>query len=496
MIPNGSHAGEVKPVYTYSMPPNILIVMTDHQRADTALPEHPALTPHLERFARDGLAFTSTYCPSPHCCPSRATFFTGLYPSGHGVWNNVCNDQALSRGVKPGVRMGSEDLRQAGYQMHFTGKWHVSVLESPQDRGWVEHGVSAKSGEVHGLPWQQYQRLPPDPLQREEGQILRPGYGPARLYGVRPEAEDAHDQGVLRQALEILASLRDSRQHWCLYCGFIGPHDPYLVPQRFLDLYPLESVALPPSYADGLEDKPRIYRRMRQQVFGQLSERETRDAIRHYWAYCSYLDDLFGQILEGLDQTGQAENTLVIYCSDHGDYCGEHGLFAKGIPCFQGAYQVPNLMRWPAGIREPGRRVDAFSSLADFAPTLLEVAGMPAGGRFSGLSLLPFLENRRPETWREALFTQCNGVELYYSQRSVMTREFKYTFNGFDEDELYDLRADPFEMTNRADDPAYQEVKKALVRQMWQFAYQEGDTMITPYITVGLAPWGPAAAFR
>ncbi len=114
------------------MNPNILIVMTDHQRADTVLPEHPALTPHLDQFARQGITFTETYCPSPHCCPSRATFFTGLYPSGHGVWNNICNDQALSRGVKPGVRMWSEDLRQAGYQMHFTGKWHVSVLEITQ----------------------------------------------------------------------------------------------------------------------------------------------------------------------------------------------------------------------------------------------------------------------------------------------------------------------------------------------------------------------------
>ena len=82
---------------------NILIVMTDHQRADTALPEHPALTPNLDRFAAEGVTFTNAFCPSPHCCPSRATFFTGLYPTRHGVWNNICNDQALRRGLKPGV---------------------------------------------------------------------------------------------------------------------------------------------------------------------------------------------------------------------------------------------------------------------------------------------------------------------------------------------------------------------------------------------------------
>ena len=115
--------------------PNILVFMTDHQRADTVLPEHPAITPHLDRFTQEGVTFTNTFCPSPHCCPSRATFHTGLYPSRHGVWNNVCNRQALSRGLNEGVRLWSEDLADAGYQLHFSGKWHVSVEESPQGRG-------------------------------------------------------------------------------------------------------------------------------------------------------------------------------------------------------------------------------------------------------------------------------------------------------------------------------------------------------------------------
>ena len=85
--------------------PNILIFMTDHQRGDTVLPEHPAVTPNLDKFAREGVIFAETYCPAPHCCPARATFFSGLYPSRSGVWNNVCNDQRLSRGLKPGIRL-------------------------------------------------------------------------------------------------------------------------------------------------------------------------------------------------------------------------------------------------------------------------------------------------------------------------------------------------------------------------------------------------------
>ncbi len=476
--------------------PNILIVMTDHQRADTVLPEHPAITPNLDRLAAEGVTFTGAYCPSPHCCPSRATFFTGLYPTGHGVWNNICNDQALSRGVKPGVAMWSEDLARAGYALHYIGKWHVSVLESPKDRGWTEHMLTGAAGDLHGVSWKAYQTLAPDPTERGEGEILRPGYGPVRLYGTRPEEEDRHDQSVLHKTLEVLEGLKDADRPWCVYTGFIGPHDPYLVPQRDLDLYNLEDIPLPPSYSDPLEDKPRVYQRMRNQIFDQLSEREVREAIRHFWAYCTYLDDLFGQILQALEATGQAENTLVLYCSDHGDYCGDHGLFAKGIPCFDGAYHVPAIIRWPKGVQSPGRRVDAFVSLADFAPTFIEAAGQPLERHFAGASLLPFLRDETPADWREAVFTQCNGVELYYSQRSVRTKDYKYTFNGFDQDELYDLRKDPQELSNGANDPAYADVKRDLLRRLWQFAYAEGDSMTNPYVTVGLAPYGPGEAFR
>ena len=478
--------------------PNILIFMTDHQRADSALSEHPSVTPNLDRLAREGVTFTNTFCPSPHCCPSRATFFSGLYPSRHGVWNNICNRQALSYGLKEGVRLWSEDLAEAGYRLHFSGKWHVSVEESPRDRGWTEHFVSAAKGTYHGARWENYRQLAeePDPVQRGEGEILRPGYGTDRLYGTDTGSSNRHDETTVETALEVLDSLAAETEPWCLYVGVVAPHDPYDVPQKFLDLYDLEDVPLPVSYSDDLADKPAIYRRMRDMRVGQLTQREVREAIRHFWAYCSYLDDLFGRLLDGLERTGQQEDTLVLYCSDHGDYCGEHGLFAKGIPSFRGAYHVPAVIRWPAFIQNPGRRVDELVSLADFAPTFLEVADLTPDPDLTGASLVPFLRGELPDDWRDDIYTQCNGVELYYTQRSVATRDYKYVFNGFDWDELYDLCRDPHEMVNLARDPAYEEIKRELCGRMWRFAFREDDTVINPYITVGLAPYGPAEAFR
>ena len=253
---------------------------------------------------------------------------------------------------------------------------------------------------------------------------------------------------------------------------------------------------MPASYADTMVDKPRLYQRLRNQIFGQLSEREVRDAIRHYWAYCSYLDSLFGRVMQGLEAVGEADNTVVLYISDHGDYCGEHGLFAKGIPCFHGAYNTPAVIRWPRGLQTPGQRSDAFVSLADFGPTFLELAGVRSEQRPTGASLVPFLGGRQPQDWRDEMHSQCNGVELYYTQRSVMTRDHKYTFNGFDLDELYDLRHDPFEMINLAEDAAFDPVKRDLCRRLWRFAHREDDVMINQYITVALAPYGPMLAFE
>ncbi len=472
--------------------------MTDHQRGDTVLDDNPTITPNVQRLAREGIIFTNTYCPSPHCAPARATFHTGLYPSRHGVWNNVCNDQALSRGLKKGVRLWSDSLAEAGYEMHWSGKWHVSSEETPADRGWKELLVNSFKKNEHGASWEYFKEISArssDETERGEGEILRPGYGKYKLYGSREIRPGDNDEKVVQKGIDAIKGLANGENPWCVFIGVAGPHDPYRVSEKYLSLYDINETALPPSYSDELKNKPAIYQRMRRQIWSQLSEREVREGIRHFRAYCTYLDELFGRVLKTLDETGRAEDTLVLYCSDHGDYCGDHGIFAKGIPAFRGAYHVPAVVRWPAGIKNAGSRVEQFVSLADFGPTFTDLAGVGTDKSLSGKSLNPFFRGEVPKDWRDAVFTQCNGVELYYTQRSVMTKEYKYVFNGFDFDELYDLKKDPDEMVNLIHDASYEHIKKKLLGKMWRFAYQEGDTVLSSYITVGLAPYGPAEAF-
>jgi arylsulfatase A-like enzyme len=494
-------------------PPNILVFMTDQQRGDLALPDHPLAPPRLRAFAREGLQFTRAYCPSPHCCPSRASFFTGLYPSRHGVWNNVLNERALSRGLRPGVRLWSEDLRAAGYDLAFAGKWHLSADEFPSARGWRELScVSALPGHRHGPDWALYQHLaraPASPSAQAPapGLIRRPGWGDVRTHGIDEAASASrHDELAVAAAESFLralptaasgASASPASAPWCLYVGLNAPHDPYLVPSRYLERVPPAAVRLPPSFDDALRDRPGIYRRLREQVFGQLDRDAWLDLIRHYHALCLQADDWFGRVLDALAATGQADDTLVVFCSDHGDYLGDHGLLCKGIPCFESAYHVPALVRWPARLAAPGRVCDAFVSLVDFGPTFLEAAGLrPEKDAHSGASLLPFLRGEpAPAAWRDAVFTQCEGVELAYTQRSVRTRDWKYVHNGFDFDEFYDLRADPHETRNLAPDPAHRDTLRDLCARLWRFARAEGDTAFNDYWTVALAPHGPATAF-
>ncbi len=469
--------------------------MTDHQRANTILPEHPAQMPTLNAFMKEGVNFSQTYCPTPHCCPSRASFFTGLYPSQHGVWNNVCNEQALSQGLNEGAKLFSEDLSEAGYELYYSGKWHVSSLERPSDRGWQELFVSAVPGTHHGRSWADFKNIQVAET-RSKGTIKRPGYGDFLVYGTGDDMGDAHDETTVNQAVEQLGKLDNSSKPWCMYVGVNAPHDPYVVSQRYLDKYNLEDIPLPPNYHDDMQNKPGLYRRLKEQIFGQLSETEVREAIRHFWAFCSYIDDMFKRVLNALEQTGDADNTVVLFCADHGDYCGEQGLFAKGIPCFKGAYHVPTVIRYPKVLKEAGRTVDNYVSLTDFAPTLLDIAGIKVERKLAGQSLIPFLNNERPNSWRDAVFTQCDGVELYCKQRSVMTKDYKYVFNGFDFDELYDLKNDPHELHNLAQDETLEPIKRNLCKRLWQFAYEQDDnSMLNPYVTVGLAPYGPGEAF-
>ena len=504
--------------------PNILIFMTDQQRSDVCLSGSLCSTPNLDRIAREGLLFRRCFTTAPHCCPSRASFMTGLYPSQHGIFNNVSNRSALgipfpNSTLAPGVETYGEKLKDAGYRMYYSGKWHVSAVENPSDRGWEEIGATfimkGVDLKAHGKIDSWYMGEHADKGRydhREPGEIIRPGWGVYRLYGTCPDEEGmantildprirngyqkiASDRQVVDNALRKLDDINGTgKEPWCMYVGVIGPHEPLIIPKRYACMYDPEQISLPDNYMDSMDERPQYYGKM-QRRWSQLTEREVRESIAYYYGYCTYLDDLFGELILKLEQQGELDNTLVVFTSDHGEMLGNHGLYCKGPWSFDENFAVPLVMRWPGGIRNPGREVDRLVSLMDIAPTLLEVSGAAPLTRQGGLSLKPILLAANDIRWRDCLYFQCNGTEAYITERILRTEKHKLMYSPFLADELYDLEMDPLETNNLHEDPDGAALRKSLYRRMWEMALEAEDHYLAnEYVTISLAEYGPLTA--
>lgn len=466
--------------------------MPDQMQAQVTLPGYPCRMPNVERLASEGVSFTHAYPPMAHCCPARASFMTGLYPSQHGVFNNVSNDQAIRTSLNDDVEMFSEKLRDAGYRMYYSGKWHVSSEETPKDRGWSELWLKEPKLD-RGSRREAFRQAKPEKnaSEREPGEIIRPGWPAYRLYGTSKSAyNETKDYQVVHAAIEQLDRLKHSDEPWCMYIGPTAPHDPFIVPEKYAGMYNPSEVPLPPNYHDSMADKPGIYRRMKE-VFSQLTEDEVRQSIAHYWGFCTMVDDLFGEVLQALERNSQLDNTVVMFVSDHGEHAGAHGLYCKGISTFDEGYRVPFIVRSPHLNGQSGQVVDEFVTLMDAAPTILELADAEPLGKCSGRSLVPFLNGNRPEEWRDSLYAQCNGTEIYYISRVVKTKRYKFVYNPADMDELYDLEQDPHELTNIASNPDMESTLKEMYIKMWTNAFESEDNCFVRYIPVSTARYGP-----
>jgi len=473
--------------------PNILIIMTEHQQGRTVDPDSPCRMPNIkDRIAGKGMRFELGYTPTALCAPARASFFTGLYPTVHGMYNNYHSLPVIHSGLFPGVKLFSEYLKEAGYNLSYIGKWHVSGEKSPANYGWkIPEGTSLGPIGAPGPGKRIVHYREPSKNLRRYAIIKRRGWPDYVLYGTRNgKLEDMSDFRKAKLAVEEIKRLSRKNNPWVIYVGFTNIHDPYIVVEPYASMYDPDDVPLPKNYCDTLEDKPAIYRRMRKQLWSQLNEQQVKEAIAHYWGLCTMTDDLVGMILDALENSKAEDNTLVLFTSDHGDQVGGHGLFLKGVMPFEESYRIPMVVRWPQVIK-PGSICSEFVTLCDFAPTFCEIAGIEAAETFHGRSLLPIFQGFVPNDWPKSFFGQFLGTEYYYTQRIIRDHRFKYVFNGFDFDELYDLKNDPCELKNLANDPDYESVKQRLIEEMWRWAVKTDDILFDPYPTVALIPYGP-----
>jgi choline-sulfatase len=464
-------------------PPNLLLLMTDQQRADTVAPGGPCRTPHLQALAAAGTSFDGCRTINPICSPTRASLHTGLRPHAHGMTDVTHAVDATQADLKPGLPFWGRVLRDAGYRTAHFGKWHVERSDELERFGFDTYEVDLRLTGVQGHE----APLAPRIAVRQEG------YREFLLAGVSEEAAaDSREAYLFDRGIAFLEeAAREPDRPWALVVSTEAPHDPYVVPRELYDRYDPAALDLPASADDDLAGRPALYRRIRR-TWDALADDEIRQATACYYAACSGIDDQVGRILAALDATGQAEETLVVFTSDHGDYLGAHGLWLKGVVPSEEVYRVPLILRGP-GV-PAGLRVEAPVSLLDLPRTLVRLLlGEDFGGH--GRDLGPWLEGAAPPDGGEA-HAEFHGQRLRYTQRIVWHGRHKYVFNGFDDDELYDLEADPHERRNLAADPAHAATLRAMAARMWAEVRRSGDRTLgeAQYGMFRFLPVGPEGA--
>ncbi|MCD1635812.1 sulfatase-like hydrolase/transferase [Martelella mediterranea] len=455
--------------------PNILVLMTDQQRFDAlGCAGNPAIsTPNLDRLAAEGAMFRSCYAQNPICSPSRASFATGLYPHAHGLWAN---------GVElPEDRtMVSRSLAGAGYDCGMAGKQHLApCANGPEPRRedgyrvykW-SHDPIHRSAENAFHRWLEDNH--PDIWSRigdtsgataEAGNIAK---GATAVDVLPVEAHYSH--WIAEEVIAFIGERRDAPFYFM--ANFFDPHHPFGAPAPFRALYDAKNLPGPVGGPEELETKPLVQSEYHRKSYGgqapgfaEYTPEELREARAGYFAMVSMIDAEVGRILEALEASGQRENTIVIFSSDHGEMLGDHGIMLKGPMLYDALVRVPLIVRWPGQIA-PGQRREEIVQLIDLTATLLEAAGAGDAQQVQGESLLPMLCGGDATDWRDWALAEYrdSGHSATPPVFTTMLREKHMklvvwhgapTTQRPRDGELYDLGRDPTEQTNLYNDPAY-----------------------------------------
>ncbi len=438
--------------------PNILHIQSDQQQWATVAGRSLCRTPNLNRLAGQGLLFERSYTPSAVCCPSRAMTLSGAYHWHNGVYNQIHSSPSVHRDLNADVVLYSQRLREAGYRLGYTGKWHCSWVRTPADFGFHE------MADVAGCDPKALARYDqnPDRVERPRGQIKTtatrtfrwPGSEPFTMWGYREGPEEATPEWRLTECgIRMMKRFARGAQPWHLEVQYVEPHDPYLPLKPYLDRYDPRAIPVPRSFHDTFDGKPGLHHR-EADCWAGATEDDVRASRAHYYAYIEQLDAQIGRLLQALEETGQAENTLVVFTTDHGDTLGAHHMWIKGWIPYEECYRIPMIIRWPGRIKA-GSTTSHLVQLQDLAHTYVAAAGAKPLPHAGGRSLLPLFDQPARPDWSDDILCAYYGGEYLYTQRIAINRRFKYVFNGFDYDEMYDLVEDPDEMRNVVRDAPY-----------------------------------------
>ena len=411
--------------------PNVLILSIDDLNDWVGcLGGHPQVkTPNIDRLAKRGLLFTNAHCQAPICNPSRPCLLTSRLPSSTGLYY-LSPDFRQSDVLKDAVTL-PEHFAAAGYETLGVGK--------------IFHGGDEKYFQKYGGKFGGFGPRPKEKISYPLGH-------PLWDWGAFPETDaEMPDTKIANWAIEQLG--QEHAQPFLLAVGFYRPHVPLYAPQKWFDLYPLESVKVPKLLPDDRDDLSAYAKDITlgnpappHQWF--VEHGEWQHAVQSYLACISFADHCVGRVLDALDGSSAADNTVIVLFADHGWHLGEKERWAKRS-IWERATKVPMIVVAPEA--QPGTRTNAPVGLIDIYPTLNRLCGLPARDEHEGKSLVPLLKNPQADWERPALTTFGPG------NHSLRSRHWRYIRYADGSEELYDHRGDPNEWHNLAGDSKYAE---------------------------------------
>lgn len=458
-------AARTKELHVNQQPPNILMIVTDQERYDILGCNGSAIceTPNLDQLASSGVRFDHAFTPTALCSPARGSLLTGLYPHSHGVLNNMHDEPAITTELDVNHATSAKSLRSAGYRLGYVGKWHLGRVLGP-DRHHFHDDFSA----AYDIALAESDR----PLKDVHEAMV--GRAPMQIAGVDPRPiVDTDTYSVTESGIKLLHTYSDLDKPFMLRVDYEGPHHPYMPPEPFASRYNPADIPAWENFLDNDPGKPAAHARLlRQRGVQGMTWDQWQPIIALYYGFMTFIDAEIGRLLNALEDGGLADNTVVIHTTDHGDMTGSHGgQFNKGPIMYDELYRVPLIIRDPR-LSSAGHTCPAMVSTVDLMPTIVELAGVDVPDGVEGSSLVPFLgDTDLDDPARTSVFGEYHGGEWgLYSQRMVRTRTAKLVYSPHGTDELYDLVADPHELTNlidiEASQPLLTELETLLVEWM------------------------------
>lgn len=478
--------------------PNILLITSDQQHWNTIGAFQPELsTPNLDRLVQEGTMFSRAYCPNPTCTPTRASIITGQYPSQHGAWT-------LGTKLLEDRHVIGTDLSENGYRTALVGKAHFQPLKGTEEYPSLEsypllqdleywkqfkesfygfdhvelarnHTNEAHVGQHYAIwmeengcdNWRDY-FLPPTGTMDKH-----------KLHKWELPEKYHYNAWIAERTNALLDQYQENDESFFLWASFFDPHPPYLVPEPWDTMYDPEKLTIPelvpgehagnpPHFGMTQEENP-DFSHLAESGYGihgyhshLMPESEGKRLVATYYGMISMMDKYIGKILDRLDELGLADNTIVVFTTDHGHFFGQHGLQAKGGFMYEDLIKLPFIVRYPGKV-PAGHVSDAMQSLVDLAPTFLSFAGLPIPGGMAGVDQSQVWLGKKNSA-RDHILCEFRHEPTTIHQKTYVNSRYKITvYYNQTYGELFDLEQDPRELNNLWNDPGSAALKSGLL---------------------------------